>query len=556
VFFKQQDKQVFYLANDQLWSYRWTHGRPGPGQLSPGRTYGAGKSDLATFASALAGHEEQPAWLVTDLIEEDYQRDTLPHVTGKPGRALRARKLHQLYRETPYRCAVVQSRDEDGRRDDHVLFHALTNPAALSPWVQTLEDNRVPLAGIVSLTALSGALLKPLRLDDDHLLLVSAQSAGLRQSYFHHGHLKFSRLTPAVDRDGVAVNIVAETEKTQQFLTSTRLVARGELLVACVLTGEGQLPQLQALCTDRAELAYHFVTLAQASRSLGLAHSVDDNADGLAEPLLLALLAKSTQAANKAAGGGDAIGYPLGDAGRFYQLWRVRRGLRAASAVTLAVAVLWLGANLTGAWSAIAGRSALRTETAALQARYHALKAALPASAERPENMKAAAQIDALVTAHGPMPAPLLAIVSRALDEVPDIVLTALTWQAGPPMAAGGTAAASGNGPGNGPGDGGPPSSLIGVPAAPPQTLRIEAEVALPSSDYRAVQDSVTRFAQDLARTPRLQVAMEQPPLDLRPTMKLSGKAASEAAGETGTRDGGAAPAARAKFILQLVWNP
>jgi hypothetical protein len=546
VFFKPQDKQLFYLANDQLWSYRWSHG-----SLSVGRTYGAGKSDLAAFGAALADREEQPAWLVADLIEEDYQRDTLPHVAGKSGRALRARKLNQLYRDTPYRYAAVQSRDPDGRRDDHVLFHALTNPAALQPWVQALEQHRIPLAGIVSLTALSAAVLKPLGLADEHLLLVTAQSAGLRQSYFHDGHLKFSRLTPSIDRDGVAVNIVAETEKTQQFLTSTRLVARGELLVACVLTSEAQLAPLQALCTDSAELAWRFVTLGEAARSLGIEHSLEYSLEsgagadgGLAEPLLLALLARQGDSA--------AGSYPLGDAGRFYQLWSVRRGLRAASAAVAAVAVLWLGVNLVGAWSAIDGRAELRAETVKLQARYHTLKAALPVSAERPENMKAAAQIDAMVAAHGPMPAPLLAIVSRALDGVPEIALTALTWQAGPADDASGTAAVTAGGAGLS-------SALIGVPAAPPQTLRIEAEVALPQSDYRAVQDSVTRFAQDLARTPHLQVALAQPPLDLRPTMKLSGKAASEAntgadAADANNRD--ATAAARAKFVLQLVWNP
>jgi hypothetical protein len=72
--------------------------------------------------------------------------------------------------------------------------------------------------------------------------------------------------------------------------------------------------------------------------------------------------------------------------------------------------------------------------------------------------------------------------------------------------------------------------------------------VALPQSDYRAVLDSVNRFAQDLARTPRMQVVLEQPPLDVRSTVKLAGKAASDSPD--------ASASARSKFILQLVWNP
>jgi hypothetical protein len=543
---------LFYLANEQLRAYEWRRGR-----LSPGPLFGAGRAGLAAFSAYLEGREEQPAWLVADLIEEDYQRATLPHVGGKGGRALIARKLNQLYRETPYRYAAVQNRDPDGRRDDHVLFSALTNPAALQPWVQAMEQRRIPLAGIHSLTALGAALIKPLALDYEHLLLVTQQAAGLRQSYYQDGRLKFSRLTPALDRDGAALNIVAETEKTQQFLTSTRLLARGQVLYVTVLGGAAQMPQLQALCQDSAGLAYHFVTLEDAAERLRLEDSLQDSpieqddaaagladgwADGLAEPLLLAHLASKPTAGL----------YERGASGRFYQLWLARQGLRGASAATLAVALLCLCANLWGTWSALSGRSALRADTARLEARYRSLKAALPASAERPENMKAAALIEQMVAAHGPMPAPLLAIVSHALDGVPQIQLTALDWQVSLPGSHAGsaTAAPAGGTPGQaGDSSSAPPSSLlIGVPAAAPQTLRIEAEVALPQSDYRAVLDSVNRFAQDLARTPRMQVVLEQPPLDVRSTVKLAGKAASDSPD--------ASASARSKFILQLVWNP
>lgn len=564
MFSKRLHKQFFYIANDQLSAWQWQDGR-----LSHGHLFTFNRAGLDAFAAYLDGRAGQPACVVADLIEEDFQRDTLPHVGGKAGRALAGRKLAQLYRETPYRAATVQGRDPDGRRDDHVLFSALTNPAALAPWLQALGQAKIPLAGLYAFSGLGAALLRPLDIADEHVLLVSRQAAGLRQSYFHDGHLKFSRLTPSVDRDGIAVDIVAETEKTRQFLSSTRLLARGEVLVATVLADAAQLPALEAACGDGPELAYRLLALDRAADELGLGDALAD-ADwngGRSEPLFLARLATQPRPGP----------YPLGEAGRFFTLWQTRLGLHAASAVTVAAAVLWLGAELWGSWSAIAGRSALLAETTRLDSQYRALKSTLPVTAERPENMKAAALVALLAERNGPMPAPLLALVSAALDGEETIRLTALDWQA--ETDAGGAAAAAANlAPGAVPAATSPaanpaaamgnaatpngaaplPALLIGVPAAPPQSLRIAAEVVLPASDYRAIVDSVNRFAQALARTPKTRVRLVQPPLDLRPSMKLSGKVADERADTGGAGVGAAAPSAvpHATFVLQLEWLP
>src|SRR5207244_9706802 len=98
-----------------------------------------------------------------------------------------------------------------------------------------MELLKLPIAGLYSTTLVSGGLLKKLALQHEHLLLVSQQSAGLRQSYFLDGQLKFSRLTLAVDRDGEPVDIARETGKTQQFLTSIRLLGRGDVLHTVII---------------------------------------------------------------------------------------------------------------------------------------------------------------------------------------------------------------------------------------------------------------------------------------------------------------------------------
>lgn len=537
-------KLLFYLAADQLRAYEWQHDR-----LTPGPRFGL--DQMAEFGAWLARRPHGGAYLVADLVEEDFQRHLVPHVPGKAGRALVERKLGQLFRDTPYRYATVLGRQDGGRRDDDVLFCALTNAGAVLPWVQAMEQAKIALAGLYSLAALGGGLIATLELEAEHLLLVSRQAGGLRQSYFKNGSLKFSRLTPtAVDEHisgaQLAASVVAETEKTRQFLTSSRLMARGEQLSAVVLGSETELQALGELYEDGVELAYDPWELAEVVERMGV--RIDTGAAAaprLADQVLLATLLKR--------GAASRSHYPLGQAERFHQLWRARLGLYYASAATLGVATLWLLANLWASFVANSTAAALREEAARNEKRNNIAQAALPRSASRPANMQAAVSIAHLLTTQGPMPAPLLGKVSAALEQVPLVRLTRLDWQVQVPGEAarplGGADAATATTTTAAGGNAAAPSSsrLLGVPAAPAQALRIEAEVMLPLDDDRGALQTMTRFAQELARDPHLQVAIEQPSLDVRPSVKLSGQAGAAGAGGA---------EASAKFILSLVWKP
>ena len=66
----------------------------------------------------------------------------------------------------------------------------------------------------------------------------------------------------------------------------------------------------------------------------------------------------------------------------------------------------------------------------------------------------------------------------------------------------------------------------------------------MPGNDYRGALAAITAFAQALARHPRLVVAIEEAPLDLRPSASLSGKSES------------LAQDAQARFTVLLVWQP
>jgi hypothetical protein len=526
------NRHVLYLSNEHLTAWRWERGR-----LLGGATFGNDAAGVEALLDHLEHHGSMPVYLLADLIEEDFQRLHLPHVGGRAGATLMQRRLLQQYRETPFRHHEVQGREAGGRRDDVVLLSALTNPVTVLPWVEALEQLRIPLAGLYSTTLLSEHLVRKLGLLDDHLLLITQQSAGWRQSYFQRGQLKFSRLTPAIDRDGDAVNVGTETAKTQQFLTSVRLVPRGSVLQAVVIAPGDQLGALDAQCVEGPETAFRFLPLAQVADRLGLqieAGKAQEGANRLADSVLLALLAKTRPSSH----------YTLGPWRRYYQLWRARRNLYVAAATIAAVCACAFGINLWQTAGARADSARLAAEARQFDRRYNDVMAAMPPRVTTTANMRAAINVERMLALQGPSPWQLTAMVSAALEQSPQIRLVQLGWKVDLPGQPATTAPVLANGS-TGTATATPMSSLLaGIPARPPQTLLLEAEILSPEDDYRNAVNTMNLFAQQLAANPRLIVQVDKPPLDTRPTVRLNGKAGAD------TVD------TRARFSLNLVWKP
>ena len=172
--------------------------------------------------------------------------------------------------------------------------------------------------------------------------------------------------------------------------------------------------------------------------------------------------------------------------------------------------------------------------------------ATLPPAPAKTPNMKAAVTVEHMIATQAPEPGRLLAMLSAALDRAPQVRLGQLHWNAGPPPPRAAGSQPSPPGQVQGKQANGPVLSSVeaGIPAAPPQALRLEADVDMPGNDYRGALSAITAFAQELARNPRLVVAIEEAPLDLRPSATLSGRSASPAQDS------------QARFTVLLVWQP
>jgi len=521
-------KHLFYLSSEQLSAYVWQGGR-----LRGGSVFTNDADGIERFMDYLEQQPALPALLLADLVEEDFQRINVPHVGGMGGRKLLKRRLQQQYRETPFRHFEIQGRMAEGRRDDMVLLAALTNPATVQPWLDALDQLQIPLAGLYSTTLLSSILVARLALRDEHLLLLTQQSGGWRQSYFQNGLLKFSRLSAAINRDGQPINLGAETAKTQQFLTSVRLMGRGSVLHAVVIAPLASTPVLEGQCEDGAETSFRFLALHHVANKLGLRSDelrVTELAAQLADPMLLAVLARQHSGSQ----------YPLGSVRRHHKLWRIRRTLYWSSALLGSASLLWMGANLWQAHDAQQETTRLVAEAASYDQRYRSVMAAMPPSVTSTANMRAAVNVERMLGTQAPSPYDMTAMVSAALEQTPQIRLLQLEWKVAQDAAGSTPPPAQGDGHQAAPIS----SALLGIPTRPSQSLRLEAEIMGDQDDYRAAVDSMNHFAQQLASNPGLTVSIDKPPLDTRSSVKLSGKA------------GPASEDAHPRFSLILVWKP
>ncbi|MBL8521164.1 MAG: hypothetical protein JNK75_10875 [Betaproteobacteria bacterium] len=262
-------KHFLYLTNDKIIALVWKGGA-----IVEREVFTSLDAESPEFDHWLRRHQQTPAWLITDLIEEDFRVDTLPHVRGGDRAAVIERKLQQLYRASPYRHAIVQGREEEGRRDDRVLFHAVTNPELIHPIVNALARAEIPLQGISSSAVLSAGLPDAMDVFFTHTLLVTiVPEFGLRQTYFRDKQIKFSRLTPITYDEGQSVGdlIAAEASRTWQYLDSLRYFAgREESLEVCIVVHERDRDTIAAAIRAYPLFKYRFLDIGDVATRIKL----------------------------------------------------------------------------------------------------------------------------------------------------------------------------------------------------------------------------------------------------------------------------------------------
>ena len=484
---------------------------------------GAGVSEFENHAHRMAAH---PTHFFVDLADEDFRLDTIPHVGAGDRGAILARKLTQIFRNTPFRHAQMQGREAEGRRDDRVLYTAITNPEVLKPWLEVLERFEVPLEGVYSAAVFSSVLLEELDLEFPHTLLVTfTPGEAMRQTYFKGGEIKFSRLTPLdlSEGQGLGAFVAEETMRTWQYLDSLRHFGPEDRLEACVLIHANDRAAVQPELRDFAQLQYRVLDIEQASMKLALK---PPPLDSTAEEVLVHLYLIHPSPNH----------FALPEARRHGLFRRARLGLQQASAAILAAGLIWGGWHVFGAMKGADAEARVEQQLAAVQREHDEIVRSTPSLGVGGSTMRdTVAFYNAWIKSFPALP-DFLAPLSGVLAKHPGVRITQLAWiatddaKATPALS---SPTASRQAP--------PVKTLAKTSDAPPPTPNtdpaasafaagryevalLEATMSVPADGFRTAIGQAQGLAEELGRLPRTTADVVESPLDLRSSLQMQGK--------------------------------
>lgn len=441
-----------------------------------------GRENFASFLQTV----KCPAYLLTDLIEEDFRHETVPHLSGSNRTALLHRKFDQFYRATPFHQATLLQRQQTGRRDDDILFSALTNPALITPWLNIMLAQKTPLAGIYSVPQISAPLVK--NHPSNHLLLISwEKTAGLRQTYFSEHRLQISRLTPVHAELTFHDAVVNELARTYQYLKSLSLLPLGQTLDVRILCHRNDRAALEAeKQPNGADMRYDFADLADIARQLNIDYHFTDSDASQIFLHQLAAHPPQTHYANAAHT-------------HYFTLWQLRHVLNLASGILFIGMVLWSAGKLWQSGSNATEAAALKNQAQQTLNEAQKIILAFPNTYAPAADMKTGVSVMRKLDQYAPPPQDILKPVSAALDRHPQIELDDLSWQisASEPVAN---------------------NTLVDVPA---QVITLKGHLEDFANDYRAALNYIEHFQHDLTAQ-GYQVMVLTKPLDVSPSGRIA----------------------------------
>jgi hypothetical protein len=532
-------KHFLYLTNTRMVSLV-SQGR----RIVARREFAVSGAGAQAFEHYLANLKDVPTQLFTDLAEEDFRLDTIPHVGARDRDAILQRKLTQIFRNTPYRHALLQGREPEGRRDDRVFYTAITNPELLRIWLEMLERLRVPLAGIHSAAVFSGVLLEELDLVFANTLLVTfTPGDAMRQSYFRDREIKFSRITPIDLEEGQSLGtmIAEETTRTWQYLDSLRNFAQDDRLEVCILVHPNDRRVVEPELRNFSQLQYHVLDIEQVAQKLGLKPApLDSTAEEVMVHLFLLRRAENHFA-------GEELR-------RYAILRRARIALTQASLALVAASIAWAGWNLAPALKATEADLRVAQQVAALDRENNEILKSLPSFGVGGSTMRDAVSFYNGAIRGFPTLAGFVVPLSGVLREHPAVRVTQLAWLAtddakatpklsrtvardAPPVRSSGKAA-----------EATAAAAALDDPPNPPfaggryEVALIEGSLRVPANDFRGALAEVEKLAADIARLQGFQADVVEGPLDVSPTQQIQGRLTERTAATMETR-----------FVLRVV---
>jgi len=492
-------KLLLCVSNDRVTAAVWRRHR-----LTSCACFDNNEGGRAAFGNFLRGSRAMPVHIAVDTVDEDFRFETLPHVRGRDRAEMVNRKLRQLYRATPYCSSELQDRDARKRRDDRYLFAALMDPELLTAWLRALEAANLPVSGVYPLALVSVCLIERLKLRQPNLLIISKNSAGLRQTFFKDLKFRISRLTPlGAATENADQHYADEVANTRMYLDALNVTHVDEALEIVVLDQDGTLAGLPAaVMRGRPNMHCQYLDPSSIQLRFGI-----QPADLKISPDVLHLFLLGEQA--------PALNLAPRNLTRGYQRFAAGRGVIAASTAILAGAAVWSAVNVYQAMQIDEDAILLERQTRDYQLKYQQVTEQFPQAPTSTENLRDTVELAQRIRAGLRTPEAMFALVSHALDASPQIRLSRLAWHYGRKSL---DVEASSLLPATAEAHSQPEAKMLF------QSALVSGEVSPFEGDYKAAMALISAFARRLAEDDRVaEVRAVRLPLNASSDVGLAG---------------------------------
>ena len=411
--FIRQSRALILIATDSgMTVYRWQ-------KKTLTRLASYSETPEVEFTFILEEHKKFPVIIVTDFFEESFRHETVSHVTGNDRRALLDRKLGYAFRNTPFRSANILHREKEGRKDDHVLFSALTRPELLTPWITMILEKDMAIQSITSIAYLMESFARQNKLDQSpFLLLVSVENeTELRQTYLRNGKVYFSRLTSLTSNElsHISQAITQESMQIRQYLERIKQLPFDSQLNIKLFSSLDQSLLENHLNDDRLNNFEVFDTQELAGQ-LGLENNL--SVTGTTEVVLTAVLQKS-RVTNY---------YGNFDNRKYFHLKSISRCLIATSALLIIGTVSFKAGTIFESLENLHEADRLTNETQPLLAEYEERSQRFPETPIPSTEMALVVETYELIQDQSHSPIDIMTQISQALTHSPELQITEIDW--------------------------------------------------------------------------------------------------------------------------------
>ena len=411
--FGQSKMNLLLIDSDEVLHLRWQGGR-----LTQISNYSNSEEGFDRFHVFLENDRKTPFAIVTDIIEEDFRTETVAHVTGADRKALITRKLNLLFRTTRYKTARVIGREKEGRKDDRILFTALTKPELFEPWLNRILAQKVPIMAVTSAAYIMEHFAQSLSMSGEpHLLVVNQEgNSGLRQTYMQKGRVIFGRLTPAgVSRsDNFAELLLEQCDQTRKYLERIKQLPYDAPLQVYVFSPEAFTDEREAT-HDLLEFHYRSIEELPLTPKIKL----DKVRPGAIAYSLISGLRKR------------AIPnvYAPDNALRYLRIRQISRALYTLSVMALLGAAIVVGPTLADASSKWERESDLIEQTAPLLLKYERMTERFPETPIPSAQMELVVEANNRIDEQLVRPTEILSLISKGLLASPELRISGIFWR-------------------------------------------------------------------------------------------------------------------------------